>query len=90
MAKVIVDKKHNVGPKDSTKINGDITVKEVRLIGSDGQPIGIVPTSRALEIAESEELDLVLISEDANPPVCKILNYGKYKYSLQKKKIEAN
>lgn len=94
----MVDKKNNVGQlksdrmaiqKDTTKINGEIRVPEVRLIGSDGQPIGIVPTSKALEIAEEEELDLVLVSEDANPPVCKILNYGKYKYSLQKKKIEA-
>lgn len=89
MAKVIVDKKNNVNSKDTTKINEEIKVEEVRLIGSDGQPIGIVPTSRALEIAESAELDLVLVSEDANPPVCKILNYGKYKYGLQKKKIEA-
>ncbi|MBR1944376.1 MAG: translation initiation factor IF-3 [Alphaproteobacteria bacterium] len=70
-------------------MNAEIKVPEVRLIGSDGQPVGIVPTSRALEIAESEELDLVLISEDANPPVCKILNYSKYKYNLQKKKAEA-
>lgn len=89
MAKVIVDKKNIVGQKDTTKINGEINVPEVRLIGSDGQPVGIVPTSKALEIAEEEELDLVLVSEDSNPPVCKILNYGKYKYSLQKKKIEA-
>ncbi len=89
MAKVIVDKKNNVNSKDPTKINEEIKVEEVRLIGSDGKPIGIVPTSKALEIAKSEELDLVLVSEDANPPVCKILNYGKYKYSLQKKKIEA-
>ena len=89
MAKVTVDKKYNVGQKDTTQINEEITAKEVRLIGSDGQPVGIVPTSKALELAESEELDLVLISKDAVPPVCKILNYGKYKYSLQKKKIEA-
>ena len=89
MARVIVDRKNNINQKDTTKINGDIKVNEVRLIGSDGQPIGIVPASKALEIAESEDLDLVLISEESNPPVCKILNYGKYKYSLQKKKIEA-
>jgi len=98
LAKVIVDRNNSVGPtssdtkgiqKNTTKINGDIRVQEVRLIGSDGQLIGIVPTSRALEIAEEENLDLVLVSEDATPPVCKILNYGKYKYSLQKKKIEA-
>ena len=89
MAKVIVDKKYNVGQKDTTKINEDIKAPEVRLIGSDGQPVGIVSTSKALEMAEHEELDLVLISEDANPPVCKILNYSKYKYNLQKKKAEA-
>ena len=89
MAKVTIDKKYNASQKDTTKINEEIKVQEVRLIGSNGQPVGIVSTIRALEIAEDEGLDLVLVSEDANPPVCKILNYGKYKYSLQKKKIEA-
>ncbi len=89
LAKVTVDKKYGVGQKETPKINEEIIVEEVRLIGSNGQPIGIVPTSRALEIAKSEELDLVLVSEDAVPPVCKILNYGKYKYNLKKKKAES-
>ena len=71
------------------KINEEIKVSEVRLIGSDGQPVGIVPTHLALNMAASENLDLVLITETSTPPVCKILNYSKYKYSLQKKKADA-
>ncbi len=71
------------------KINEEINVSEVRLIGSDGQPVGIVSTRQALDMAMSENLDLVLITETSTPPVCKILNFGKYKYSLQKKKADA-
>ena len=70
-------------------INEMIRAPEVRLIGADGEALGIVPTTKALELARSAGLDLVMFSEDAKPPVCKILNYGKYKYSLNKKKIES-
>lgn len=70
-------------------INEAIQVPEVRLIGANGEALGIVPTSQALEMAISQGLDLVLFSADATPPVCKILNYGKYKYALNKKKIES-
>lgn len=72
-----------------TKINEEIKISEVRLIGSNGEPIGIMSSRQALEIAKSENLDLVLISDVSMPPVCKILNYGKYKYAQQKKKIES-
>lgn len=71
------------------KINGEINVREVRLIDENKEQVGIVPTARALEIAATKELDLVEISPNANPPVCRILDYGKYLYSIQKKAHEA-
>jgi translation initiation factor IF-3 len=61
----------------------------VRLIGEDGEMIGVVSRKQALEAAEKANLDLVEISPNAEPPVCKILDNGKYKYELQKKKAEA-
>ena len=70
-------------------MNKGIRAREVRVIGSDGRQIGIVPIEEALGIAEDEALDLVEVSPDANPPVCKIMDYGKYKYEQTKKKQEA-
>jgi translation initiation factor IF-3 len=70
-------------------INERITSPEVRLIGQDGQPVGIVPVDKARKQAEYAGLDLVLISGESTPPVCKILDYGKYRYELQKKKVES-
>jgi translation initiation factor IF-3 len=70
-------------------LNDGITAKEVRLFGADGQPVGVVPIKEALSIAYASGLDLVMISEDSIPPVCKILDYGKYKYEQQRKKVEA-
>ena len=71
------------------QINGDIKDKEVRLIGSNGDQLGIVPISRALEIAASEDLDLVKVAGKAVPPVCKVMNYGKYKFEMAKKSKES-
>ena len=71
------------------QINEEIRDKEVRLIDSDGGQLGIVSTEKAKEIALEKKLDLVVISPTANPPVCKILDYGKYRYELQKKEKEA-
>lgn len=62
---------------------------EVRLIGEDGSQLGIVSSQKALEIAESYNLDLVEISPQAKPPVCKIMDYGKYRFELLKKQKEA-
>jgi translation initiation factor IF-3 len=70
-------------------VNKGIRASEVRVIGSDGGQVGIVPIAEALRIAENEELDLVEVSPDAKPPVCKIMDHGKYKYELTKKKQEA-
>lgn len=75
--------------KDKPLINERIRAKEVRLIDENGNNHGIVPTSQALQMAEEADLDLVVISANQAPPVAKILNYGKYKYELEKKAKEA-
>ena len=62
---------------------------EVRLIGSDGDNVGVVSPEKALELSEEAGLDLVEISPNASPPVCKIMDYGKYKYEQQKRESEA-
>ena len=71
------------------QINEEIRDKEVRVIGADGAQLGIMSSAAALEIAIEKDLDLVKIAPGSNPPVCKILDYGKYKYELQKKEKEA-
>jgi translation initiation factor IF-3 len=79
-----------IKPKDQgPRLNHRIRVREVRLIGSDGGQLGIVETSKALELARREGLDLVEISPTANPPVCKILDFGKFKYEQKKKAQQA-
>jgi translation initiation factor IF-3 len=75
--------------KKPHSINEEIRASKVRLIDEEKKQIGIVPIKEALEYAEKKELDLVEISPKANPPVCRILDYGKYLYSLQKKAHEA-
>ncbi len=71
------------------QINEDIRDKEVRLIDVDGSQIGIVPIRKALEIAAEKRLDLVKVAPNAKPPVCRIMDYGKYKYELSKREKEA-
>lgn len=71
------------------RINENIRVREVRLVDHEGEQRGIVPTSEALAIAQENGLDLVEVAPQANPPACKILNYGKYKFDLEKRKREA-
>lgn len=70
-------------------INEQITAKEVRLIGEAGQQIGIVSIEEARRQAEEAELDLVLIAPQANPPVCKIIDFGKFRYEQARKEKEA-
>ncbi len=70
-------------------LNEKIRSKEVRLIDKDGQNVGIVETQKALKMAYEDDLDLVVISPNQAPPVAKILNYGKYRYELEKKAKEA-
>ncbi len=70
-------------------INGQIRDKEVRVIGENGEQIGIMPPREAMKIAQEAELDLVKVAPKAQPPVCKIIDYGKYKYELARKEKEA-
>ena len=67
------------------KANERISALDVQVIGSDGCNLGTMPLKKAIEIAKQEGLDLIEISPNANPPVCKIMDMGKYKYDLQKK-----
>jgi translation initiation factor IF-3 len=73
--------------RDPTRINERIRVPEVRLIDESGQQVGIMPTREALRVAQDRDLDLVEVAPDAKPPVCRILDYSKYKYEqVQKQK----
>lgn len=74
---------------DGPRVNDQIRSERVRLINENGDMIGVVSTREALRTAEEAGLDLVEISPDADPPVCKVLDYGKYKYEQQKKANEA-
>ena len=78
-----------VREEDGPRINEEIRVKEVRLINENGENCGIVPIREALQRAADADLDLIEISPQAVPPVCKILDFGKYKYEMQKRKAEA-
>ncbi len=71
--------------KDNRPINEEIRAKEVRVIDANGEMRGIMSIRDALALAEESNLDLVNVSPNANPPVCKILDYGKFRYELQKK-----
>ena len=75
--------------KKQTRINGEITTPEIRLVGVEGEPLGIVKIYDALRQAEEADLDLVEIAPTAQPPVCKIMDYGKFKYQESKKQHEA-
>jgi translation initiation factor IF-3 len=75
----------DTGPRVNERIRGG----EIRLIGAEGENLGVVTPERALTLAEDAGLDLVEISPNAQPPVCKIMDYGKYKYETQKKEAEA-
>jgi translation initiation factor IF-3 len=75
--------------RDQTRINDRIRVPEVRLIGEDGKQIGIVKTAEALAYAQERDLDLVEVAPDARPPVCRVLDYSKYKYEQAQKQKAA-
>ena len=75
--------------KKQTRINEEITTPEIRLVGVEGEPLGIVKIYDALRRAEEADLDLVEIAPTAQPPVCKIMDYGKFKYQESKKQHEA-
>ncbi len=71
------------------RINGEITAREIRLVGEEGEQLGIVSLREALALAEERDVDLVEISPTAQPPVVKLMDYGKYKYEQSKKRHEA-
>lgn len=70
-------------------VNDRIRAKEVRLIGKDGEQIGVVQRNEAVRLAEDANLDLVLVSPNAKPPVARVMDYGKHRYEMQKKEREA-
>jgi translation initiation factor IF-3 len=71
--------------RDTTRINERIRVPEVRLIDENGEQVGVIPTSEALEKAREKDLDLVEVAPNSKPPVCRILDYSKYKYEQEQK-----
>jgi translation initiation factor IF-3 len=71
--------------RDQTRINERIRVPEVRLIDEKGEQVGVIPTAQALEQAQERDLDLVEVSPTSKPPVCRILDYSKYKYEQEQK-----
>jgi translation initiation factor IF-3 len=73
----------------SQRINGEITAPQVRLVGENAEQLGIVPVAEALRLAEERSVDLVEIAPTAQPPVCKLMDYGKFRYREQKKAHEA-
>ncbi|PWR01473.1 translation initiation factor IF-3 [Meridianimarinicoccus roseus] len=82
---------HNAPPSRDTgpRVNEKIRVPEIRLIGAEGENIGLTTPARGMELAERAGLDLVEISPNATPPVCKIMDFGKFKYETQKRESEA-
>jgi translation initiation factor IF-3 len=70
-------------------VNDEIRVPEVRLIGGEGEQLGVVPTRDALKMSEESGLDLVEVSPEAKPPVCRIMDYGKFKFQVSKRKAAA-
>src|SRR5262245_17881546 len=76
------DPRKSAGPK--LRINRMIRAREVRVIGSEGEHLGVIPLEEALALAASQSLDLVEVSPDAEPPVCKIIDYGKFRYLQDK------
>lgn len=89
--KAIARRPHNAPPTRDTgpRVNEKIRAPEIRLIGPEGENIGVVTPEKAMDLAYEAELDLVEISPNATPPVCKIMDYGKYKYEQQKRESEA-
>ncbi|MEM6636424.1 MAG: translation initiation factor IF-3 [Pseudomonadota bacterium] len=82
---------HNAPPQRDTgpRVNARIRASEIRLIGAEGENVGVVTPERGMALAEAAGLDLVEISPNAAPPVCKIMDFGKFKYEQQKRESEA-
>ncbi|HJU50120.1 MAG TPA: translation initiation factor IF-3 [Pseudogulbenkiania sp.] len=78
-----------IAQEREARINGEITAREIRLVGKEGEQLGIVSLREAMAAAEELDIDLVEISPTAQPPVCKLMDYGKFKYETSKKRHEA-
>ncbi len=89
MTSIAIPRRSTQPTKDRTKKNREIRAKEVRVIDADGEQVGVIPIYKALAIATDFGLDLVEVSPNANPPVCKIMDYGRFKYEQTKKLQEA-
>ncbi|MFA7659434.1 MAG: translation initiation factor IF-3 [Candidatus Gastranaerophilaceae bacterium] len=91
ITKLVENRRNVIANEDKNRaiINDRIRSREVRLIDQNGENFGVVPTLTALKMAKDADLDLAIISPNQEPPVAKILNYGKYKYELEKKAKEA-
>ena len=87
----IARRPHNAPPQRDTgpRVNDKIRAPEIRLIGADGENVGVVHPAKAMDLAAEAGLDLVEISPNADPPVCKIMDFGKFKYEQQKRESEA-
>lgn len=75
--------------KDELRVNEEIRVKDVRLVDDTGEQLGVMPSKEALKIAQGKGLDMVMVAPNAKPPVCKIMDVGKYKYEQSKREREA-
>jgi translation initiation factor IF-3 len=82
-------KEKPIAQERAHRLNGEITAREVRLMGVEGEPLGIVSIGEAMQQAEAAELDLVEIAPQAEPPVCRVMDYGKFRYAEQKKAHDA-
>ena len=78
-----------IAQEREARINGEITAREIRLVGVEGEQIGVVSLREAMALAEENDVDLVEISPTAQPPVCKLMDFGKFKYEQSKKRHEA-
>lgn len=74
---------------DGTRVNDQIRAREIRVISATGEQLGIMPVAQALQLAEEQDLDLVEVAPNANPPVCRMMDYGKYLYEKQKRERES-
>ena len=80
---------NKIATEKTYRINGEITAQEVRLIGVDNEQIGVVTLREAFKLAEEADVDIVEMSPTARPPVCRLMDYGKFRYAQQKKAHEA-
>jgi translation initiation factor IF-3 len=83
-----VDRHHPTDRKDHQRVNEQIRISPIRLIGPAGEPVGVIPTAQALEMAREAQLDLVEVAAFEKPPVCKIMDFGKFKFQQKQKQKE--